>query len=114
MRYHTGCDRCHSYSSAARSADLLSALVIHAVPWLWRIHRVHHADPEIDVSTALRFHPVESLLSMVLKAGVVLLLLGMPPGGVLVFEITLNAAAMFNHTNASLPQPWSAGLGAWP
>lgn len=74
----------------------------HSMPWLWRIHRVHHADPEVDVSTALRFHPAESALSMLLKAGVALLL-GMPPLGVLLFEIILNAAAMFNHTNASLP-----------
>jgi len=76
--------------------------LFHAVPWLWRIHRVHHADPELDVSTALRFHPLESVFSMILKIGVVLLV-GLPPLGVLVFEITLNAAAMFNHTNASLP-----------
>lgn len=76
--------------------------LFHAVPWLWRIHRVHHADPEFDVSTALRFHPLESVPSMFLKIGVVLLL-GLPPLGVLVFEIILNAAAMFNHTNASLP-----------
>ena len=76
--------------------------LFHAAPWLWRIHRVHHADPELDVSTALRFHPVESVFSMILKAAVVLLL-GLPPLGVLIFEITLNAAAMFNHTNASLP-----------
>lgn len=82
--------------------------LFHAVPWLWRIHRVHHADPELDVSTALRFHPVESVFSMFLKAGVVLLL-GLPPLGVLIFEIILNAAAMFNHTNASLP----AGLERW-
>jgi len=91
------------------AAVLLLDLVIylqhwafHAAPWLWRIHRVHDADPEVDVSTALRFHPVESALSMVLKIGVVLLF-GLPPLGVLVFEIVLNAAAMFNHTNASLP-----------
>jgi sterol desaturase/sphingolipid hydroxylase (fatty acid hydroxylase superfamily) len=76
--------------------------LFHALPWLWRIHRVHHADPQIDVSTALRFHPLESVLSMLLKAGIVIAF-GMPMSGVLLFEITLNAAAMFNHASASLP-----------
>jgi len=76
--------------------------LFHVLPWLWLVHRVHHADPEVDVSTALRFHPLESLLSMLLKAGVVICF-GMPPLGVLAFEIVLNAAAMFNHANASLP-----------
>jgi sterol desaturase/sphingolipid hydroxylase (fatty acid hydroxylase superfamily) len=79
--------------------------LLHALPWLWRIHRVHHADPEVDVSTALRFHPVESVLSMLLKTGVVLAF-GMPPSGVLAFEIVLNAAAMFNHANVPLPPRW--------
>src|SRR6266702_7695788 len=79
--------------------------MFHAIPWLWRIHRVHHADPEVDVSTALRFHPVEIVLSMLLKAGVVICF-GMPPFGVLAFEIVLNAAAMFNHANVSLPPRW--------
>ncbi len=77
--------------------------LLHAVSWLWRIHRVHHADPEVDVSTALRFHPLESVLSMFLKAGVVICF-GMPAIGVLMFEMILNGAAMFNHTNASLPR----------
>jgi sterol desaturase/sphingolipid hydroxylase (fatty acid hydroxylase superfamily) len=76
--------------------------LFHALPWLWRIHRVHHADPQIDVSTALRFHPAESVLSMLLKMGVVITF-GMPMLGVLLFEIILNAAAMFNHASASLP-----------
>lgn len=78
--------------------------MFHAVPFFWRIHRVHHADPSFDVSTALRFHPAESLVSMLLKAGAVLLL-GLPAAGVLIFEIVLNAAAMFNHANTSLPGP---------
>src|SRR5471032_1201201 len=82
--------------------------LFHAVPWLWRIHRVHHADPEVDVSTALRFHPVESVLSMLLKTGVVVSF-GMPPSSVLMFEIILNGSAMFNHTNASLPH----GVEGW-
>jgi len=82
--------------------------LFHAVPSLWRIHRVHHADPEVDVSTALRFHPLESVVSMLLKAGMVVCC-GMPPIGVLIFEVILNSAAMFNHTNASIPnraEPW--------
>jgi sterol desaturase/sphingolipid hydroxylase (fatty acid hydroxylase superfamily) len=79
--------------------------LLHVLPWLWRVHRVHHADPEVDVSTALRFHPLESVLSMLLKAGAVLGF-GMPPASVLAFEIVLNGAAMFNHTNASLPARW--------
>ena len=79
--------------------------LLHALPWLWRVHRVHHADPEVDVSTALRFHPFESVLSMLLKTGVVLAF-GMAPVSVLAFEIVLNGAAMFNHANASLPPRW--------
>src|SRR3984893_13142172 len=79
--------------------------LFHALPWLWRIHRVHHADPEVDVSTALRFHPLESVLSMLLKTGMVICL-GMPAVSVLAFEIVLNAAAMFNHANVSIPPPW--------
>ncbi len=79
--------------------------VLHAVPLLWRIHRVHHADPEVDVSTALRFHPLEIVLSMLLKTGVVVAF-GMSPASVLAFEIILNGAAMFNHTKASIPRPW--------
>jgi sterol desaturase/sphingolipid hydroxylase (fatty acid hydroxylase superfamily) len=76
--------------------------LFHAVPWLWRIHRVHHADPELDASTGLRFHPFESVLSMLLKTGVVFAF-GMSALAVLIFEILLNATAMFNHANASLP-----------
>ncbi len=79
--------------------------LFHRVPWLWRIHRVHHSDTQLDVSTALRFHPAESLLSMALKAGVAFAF-GMPAIAVLVFEILLNAAAMFNHTNVSLGPRW--------
>jgi sterol desaturase/sphingolipid hydroxylase (fatty acid hydroxylase superfamily) len=90
--------------------------LLHAVPWLWRIHRVHHADPEIDVSTALRFHPLESVLSMLLKTAVVICF-GMPAIGVLLFEMILNSAAMFNHTNASLPyhlEPWARWIVVTP
>ncbi|WP_417772522.1 sterol desaturase family protein [Stappia sp.] len=74
----------------------------HKVPLLWRIHRMHHADRDIDVTTALRFHPLEILLSMLWKAGVVAVF-GIPAIGVLVFEVVLNGAAMFNHANLRLP-----------
>ncbi|MCB1748962.1 MAG: sterol desaturase family protein [Gammaproteobacteria bacterium] len=76
--------------------------LFHAVPWLWRLHRVHHADPAFDVSTALRFHPIEIGLSMAIKAAVVIAL-GAPPLAVLVFEVGLNACALFNHANLRLP-----------
>ncbi len=74
----------------------------HKIPILWRIHRMHHSDIDFDVTTALRFHPLEILLSMVWKAGVVIAL-GAPVLAVLAFEIVLNGAAMFNHSNLKLP-----------
>ncbi len=75
----------------------------HAVPVLWRLHRMHHADLEFDASTGLRFHPVEIVLSMVLKLAVVAVL-GAPALAVLVFEVVLNATALFNHGNVRLPE----------
>ena len=81
----------------------LEHLVSHKVPLLWRIHRMHHADPDIDLTTALRFHPLEILISMVWKAGVVVAL-GAPALAVLVFEAVLNGGAMFNHSNVRLPR----------
>ncbi|RKF12864.1 sterol desaturase family protein [Roseovarius spongiae] len=84
-------------------------LVTHKVPILWRIHRVHHADRDIDVSTAIRFHPVEIGLSMLLKIGLVYLL-GPPAIGVVAFEIVLNGTAMFNHANLALPGWLDAAL----
>jgi sterol desaturase/sphingolipid hydroxylase (fatty acid hydroxylase superfamily) len=77
-------------------------LVTHKVPILWRFHRVHHADRDFDVTTALRFHPVEILASMMLKIGLVYLL-GPTALAVLLFEIILNGTAMFNHSNLRLP-----------
>jgi len=77
--------------------------VFHQVPILWRLHRVHHADPDFDLTTALRFHPIEILLSMLIKLAVIVLL-GPPLVAVLLFEVILNGMAMFNHANASLPQ----------
>lgn len=81
----------------------LQHLITHKIPILWRIHRVHHADRDIDVTTAIRFHPIEIALSMVLKVGLVYLL-GPPAVGIIVFEIILNGTAMFNHANIKLPQ----------
>ena len=77
-------------------------VAFHHVPVLWRLHRVHHADPEIDVSTAVRFHPVEMLLSQVWKIAVVVTV-GVPAIAVLAFEVALNATAMFSHANLRLP-----------
>ena len=77
-------------------------LVTHKLPILWRFHRVHHADRDFDVTTALRFHPVEILASMLLKIGLVYLL-GPAALAVLLFEIILNGTAMFNHSNLRLP-----------
>ena len=77
-------------------------LVTHKVPVLWRFHRVHHADRDFDVSTAIRFHPVEIAFSMLLKIGLVYAL-GAPAAAVLVFEVLLNGCAMFNHANIRLP-----------
>ncbi|WP_420267664.1 sterol desaturase family protein [Halomonas lysinitropha] len=76
--------------------------LFHAVPWLWRLHRMHHADLEFDVTTGLRFHPLEILLSMGIKLAVVTLL-GAPALAVLIFEVVLNATSMFNHGNVRLP-----------
>lgn len=83
-------------------AIYLQHVLFHAVPALWRLHRMHHADVGFDVTTGLRFHPLEILISMAIKMGLVLAL-GLPAVAVLVFEILLNATAMFNHSNIHLP-----------
>ncbi len=80
----------------------LQHVVMHKVPVLWRIHRVHHADRDMDVTTAIRFHPLEILLSMSLKIGLVYLL-GPSALAVFLFEILLNGSAIFNHANVRLP-----------
>src|SRR2546427_4731328 len=77
-------------------------VMFHAVPALWRLHRMHHADLDFDVTTGARFHPIEIVLSMLIKFGVVVAL-GVPALGVLVFEVLLNATSMFNHGNARIP-----------
>jgi sterol desaturase/sphingolipid hydroxylase (fatty acid hydroxylase superfamily) len=78
-------------------------LITHKVPLFWRFHRVHHADRDFDVTTALRFHPVEIAASMGLKIGLVYLI-GPPALAVLAFEILLNGTALFNHANLALPR----------
>jgi len=80
----------------------LQHVMFHAVPALWRLHRMHHADLEFDVTTGLRFHPIEIGLSMGIKLAVVAAL-GPPAVAVLVFEVLLNATAMFNHSNVHIP-----------
>lgn len=74
----------------------------HKIPLLWRLHKVHHSDRDFDTSTALRFHPVEIIISMIYKVGIILLL-GPAILAVLIFEILLNGCAMFNHSNLNLP-----------
>jgi len=80
----------------------LQHAMFHAIPLLWRLHMVHHADLDYDMTTGLRFHPIEIVLSMMIKLSSVALL-GPPVMAVLVFEILLNATAMFNHGNIRLP-----------
>jgi sterol desaturase/sphingolipid hydroxylase (fatty acid hydroxylase superfamily) len=80
----------------------LQHVMVHAVPVLWRLHRVHHADLDFDVTTGARFHPIEILLSMLIKFAVIMLL-GPPMLAVVIFEVVLNATAMFNHSNVRLP-----------
>ena len=77
-------------------------VAFHKVPLLWRLHRMHHADLDIDVSTGVRFHPIEIVLSMLIKIAVVILI-GVPAVAVIAFEVVLNATSMFNHSNAAMP-----------
>ena len=83
-------------------AIYLQHIMFHAAPALWRLHRMHHADQEFDVTTGVRFHPVEVLLSMVLKFAVIVSV-GTPALTVLLFEIMLNATSMFSHSNVAMP-----------
>jgi len=77
-------------------------LLFHKVPFLWRLHRMHHTEIGLDVSSALRFHPIEMILSMLIKMSFVLLM-GVPIEAVIIFEILLNGFALFNHSNLKLP-----------
>ena len=87
----------------------LQHVMVHAIPVLWRLHRMHHADLEYDVTTGARFHPLEILLSMGLKL-MVIALLGPSAAAVIVFEVLLNATAMFNHGNLRLPRGLDGAL----
>lgn len=80
----------------------LQHVLVHAVPALWRLHRVHHADLDYDVTTGARFHPIEIILSMLIKFAVIVVL-GPPIVAVVIFEVVLNAMSMFNHGNVRLP-----------
>jgi sterol desaturase/sphingolipid hydroxylase (fatty acid hydroxylase superfamily) len=84
-------------------AIYLQHVLFHAVPVLWRLHRMHHADLAFDVTTGLRFHPIEILLSMTIKLATVAAL-GAPALGVLIFEVLLNGTSMFNHGNVRIPE----------
>ncbi|KRP85382.1 MULTISPECIES: sterol desaturase family protein [Pseudomonas] len=90
-------------------AIYLQHVMFHAVPLLWRLHRMHHTDLEFDLTTGTRFHPLEIVLSLMLKLGVIVAL-GAPAIAVLLFEVLLNATAMFNHANARLPRRLDAVL----
>lgn len=80
----------------------LQHIMFHAVPTLWRVHKMHHADLDLDVTSGTRFHPIEILISLVVKFSAVILL-GAPVLAVVLFEIILNATAMFNHGNVKVP-----------
>jgi len=82
-------------------AIYLQHIAFHKIPFLWRLHKVHHVDRDIDVTTGIRFHPLESVISMIYKC-VVIVLLGPITLAVILFEIVLNASAMFNHANFSI------------
>jgi sterol desaturase/sphingolipid hydroxylase (fatty acid hydroxylase superfamily) len=92
-------------------AVYMQHVLFHAVPTLWRLHRVHHADLELDVTSGTRFHPLEVLVSVGIKCAAVAAI-GAPPLAVLVFEVLLNATAVFNHANVSLPARLERGVRA--
>ena len=84
-------------------AIYLQHRLFHAVPVLWRIHRVHHTDLDFDVTTGIRFHPLEIMLSMLIKLSVVTII-GTPVVAIVMFEVALNATSMFNHSNIRIPE----------
>lgn len=83
-------------------AIYLQHRLFHYVPVLWRLHRMHHSDVDFDTSTGIRFHPIEIMLSVVIKMTVIVAL-GAPPIAVVIFEIALNATSLFNHGNVRIP-----------
>jgi len=84
-------------------------VMFHAVPALWRLHRLHHTDLDFDVTTGLRFHPLEIVLSQLIK-GAAIIVIGAPAVAVLIFEVLLNATSMFNHSNIRMPRRLDAVL----
>jgi sterol desaturase/sphingolipid hydroxylase (fatty acid hydroxylase superfamily) len=90
-------------------AIYLQHVMFHAVPLLWRVHRMHHADLDFDVTTGVRFHPLEILLSLGFKLGLVAVL-SPPAVAVLIFEVVLNGTSMFNHSNLRIPDRIDAAL----
>lgn len=76
--------------------------LFHRLPWLWRLHSVHHSDLDLDSSSGVRFHPIEILISLGIKAAAVAAL-GVAPASVVIFEVLLNANSVFNHANIALP-----------
>ncbi|MCB0389804.1 MAG: sterol desaturase family protein [Bdellovibrionales bacterium] len=84
-------------------AIYLQHVLVHAVPLLWRLHQVHHADMDLDVTSGARFHTLEMILSMLIKYSLVVMI-GPPILAVVIFEVVLNAAAMFNHSNVKMPE----------
>lgn len=80
----------------------LQHVAFHAVPWLWRLHRMHHTDLDLDVTSGARFHPIEIVLSMAIKM-VAVVALGPAAVAVVIFEVLLNGTAMFNHSNVFIP-----------
>jgi sterol desaturase/sphingolipid hydroxylase (fatty acid hydroxylase superfamily) len=79
-------------------------VAFHRIPLLWRLHRVHHADLDVDLTTGVRFHPFEILLSMAIKTALILVV-GAPALSVIIFEVVLNATSMFNHANVGIAAP---------
>lgn len=101
-----------SYTASFLLLDCLIYLqhrVYHAVPLLWRVHKVHHADTDLDVTSGVRFHPVEALLSALMRMAATWLV-GIPAAALLLFEIVLNVSALFNHSNLAIPAAWDAAL----
>ena len=103
--HHVGLPGWLALTLAVIALDLvvyLQHVMVHAIPALWRLHRVHHADLHFDVTTGARFHPIEIVLSMLIKLAAILVI-GPSPEAVVVFEVLLNATAMFNHGNVRIP-----------
>ena len=90
-------------------AIYLQHVMSHALPAFWRLHQVHHADLDVDLTTGIRFHPIEIIISMIYKAGLVAAL-GVDPWVVIAFEATLNGSAVFTHGNIALPEKLDRAL----